>query len=190
VNLNIPNLLTLLRMGVVPLFVIALLKGEAGKALVLFGVAGLTDALDGFVARVFKQTSVLGTYLDPIADKLLITTAYIMLSIPSSNPEMVRIPLWITVLVLARDILILVIALVLWMALDQSKFTPTKISKVNTVAQVTAVILVLLSGLYDGMAILATACVYAVAGLTVLSGIDYFYRANQMISKPESDAQA
>ncbi|MCZ6508928.1 MAG: CDP-alcohol phosphatidyltransferase family protein [Acidobacteria bacterium] len=189
-NLNIPNLLTLLRMGVVPLFVIALLNGEVGKALVLFAVAGLTDALDGFAARVFKQTSVLGAYLDPIADKLLITSAYIMLSLPSSNPELVRIPIWVTVLVLARDILILVIVVVLWMALDQPKFTPSTISKVNTVAQVTAVILVMLSGLHDGMIMPAMVCIYAVAALTVLSGIDYFYRLNQMVARSDSGAQA
>ena len=189
-NLNVPNLLTLLRMAVVPLFVIALLNGEVGKALVLFAVAGLTDALDGFVARVFKQTSVLGAYLDPIADKLLITSAYIMLSLPNSNPDLVRIPLWVTVLVLARDILILVIVLVLWMALDEPKFKPSTISKVNTVFQVTAVILVMLSGLNGAMVMPATVSIYAVAVLTVLSGLNYFYLVNQMVASSDSNAQA
>lgn len=187
-NLNIPNLVTLMRMGIIPLFVIALLNGESGKALVLFVLAGLTDALDGFLARVFEQSSILGAYLDPIADKLLLTSAYIMLTIPSLNAGQVLIPVWVTVLVLARDILILVIALVLWMALGQSKFTPTKLSKVNTVVQVAGVILVLLSGLSETMVMPATVCVYLVAALTVLSGCDYIYRANQMVANSDSNA--
>ena len=189
-SLNIPNLLTLLRMGMIPLFVIALLNGEPGKALALFALAGLTDLLDGFLARVFEQGSLLGAYLDPIADKLLLTTAYIMLSIPNSNPSLVPIPIWVTVLVLARDILILVIALVLWMALDLSKFPPTKLSKVNTFVQVAGIILVLLSGIYAGMAVPATICIYLVAALTVLSGCDYIYRANQMAARSDTGAEA
>jgi len=180
-SLNIPNLLTLLRMGMIPLFIIALLNGEAGKALVLFAVAGLTDLLDGFLARVFEQSSVLGAYLDPIADKLLLTSAFIMLTLPTENSIMVPIPIWVTVIVLSRDILILVIALVLWLALDLSKFTPTKLSKVNTVVQVAGVLLVLLSGIFAEMAVPATICIYLVGGLTFLSGCDYLYRANQMV---------
>ncbi|MDH3524650.1 MAG: CDP-alcohol phosphatidyltransferase family protein [Acidobacteriota bacterium] len=187
-NLNVPNLVTLIRMGIIPLFVIALLNGESGKALALFVVAGLTDALDGFLARVFEQSSLLGAYLDPIADKLLLTSAYIVLTFPSHNPGQVLVPIWVTVLVLARDVLILVIALVLWMALGQSKFTPTKLSKVNTVAQIVGVVVVLLSGISPAMVAPATVWVYAVAGLTVLSGLDYIYRVNQMVAGSDADA--
>ncbi len=186
-KLNIPNLLTLLRMGMIPLFIIALLNGEAGKALFVFVVAGLTDALDGFLARVFEQASALGAYLDPIADKLLLTSAYIMLSIPNANPDLLPIPIWVTVLVLTRDFLILVIALVLSLALGVSQFPPTRISKVNTVAQVVAIVLVLLTGLYEQMVGPATICIYLVAGLTVLSGCDYIYRANHMASAPPEE---
>jgi cardiolipin synthase len=189
VSLNLPNLLTLLRMGMIPLFTIALLNDEPGKALVIFAVAGLTDALDGFLARIFEQASVLGAYLDPIADKLLLTTAYIMLSIPHEGSDLVRIPIWVTVLVLARDILILVIALVLWLALGVSKFKPTKLSKVNTVAQVAGILLVLLSGVYPDMATPATVCIYLVGGLTLLSGCDYLYRTNQMVGHSDINAK-
>jgi cardiolipin synthase len=186
-KLNIPNLLTLVRMGMIPLFVIALLNGQAAKALVLFVLAGLTDALDGFVARVFEQSSPLGAYLDPIADKLLLTTAYIMLSFPGADRAVV-IPLWVTVLVIARDILILVIALVFWLALGVSKFTPTLLSKVNTVAQVAGIILVLVSGLWARMEVPATVCVYLVGGLTILSGCGYIYRASQLMVGSDGDA--
>lgn len=185
---NIPNLLTLLRMGMIPLFVIALLNDEPGKALAIFAFAGLTDLLDGLIARVFHQVSVLGAYLDPIADKLLLTTAYIMLTVPSESSNLVPIPIWVTVIVISRDILILVIALVLWLALDLSKFEPTKISKVNTVLQVVGILLVLLSGLYEQMAMPALVCMYLVGALTVLSGFDYLYRTNAMVVQAGADA--
>lgn len=185
---NIPNMLTLLRMGVIPLFIIALINDEPGKALGLFVFAGLTDLLDGLAARVFDQTSVLGAYLDPIADKLLLTTAFIMLTIPGLASTPVVIPIWVTVLVLARDILILVIALVLWLALGVSKFTPTMISKVNTFMQIACIILVLLSGIVDSMGTAATIVIYLVAALTLLSGCDYIYRANHMVAGSDEDA--
>ena len=187
-NFNIPNLLTMLRLGVIPLFIIALLNDEPGKALALFVFAGITDLLDGLAARVFDQTSALGAYLDPIADKLLLTSAFIMLSIPGQNSTSVVIPIWVTVLVLARDILILVIALVLWMALGLTKFTPTLISKVNTFMQVAGVILVMLSGIYESVDVAATWVIYLVAALTLTSGCDYLYRANRMATKTEPDA--
>ncbi len=187
--MNLPNLLTLLRMGMIPLFIIALLNGEAGKALAVFVVAGLTDALDGFLARVFRQASALGAYLDPLADKLLLTSAYIVLSIPAVNPDLLKIPIWVTVLVLTRDLLILVIALVLSLALGVTKFPPTRISKLNTVLQVLGVALVLVTGPVPSMIVPATVCIYLVAFFTVLSGCDYIYRASQMSSEPPAASE-
>ena len=99
---TIPNLLTLLRMGLIPLFIITLVNGEPRKALLVFVVAGVTDALDGFIARFWKQQSLVGSYLDPIADKLLLMSAYVVLSIPSLSHG-APIPLWVTILVIARD---------------------------------------------------------------------------------------
>ncbi|HEY4592261.1 MAG TPA: CDP-alcohol phosphatidyltransferase family protein, partial [Thermoanaerobaculia bacterium] len=93
---TIPNLLSLFRMGLIPLFVILVVNGDLRKALLVFVVAGVTDALDVFIARFWHQQSPLGAYLDPIADKLLLTTAYVMLSIPSLNHGTL-IPAWITI---------------------------------------------------------------------------------------------
>ena len=101
---TIPNLLSLLRMGLVPLFIITVVNSDWRKALLIFLVAGITDALDGFIARFWNQKSLLGSYLDPIADKLLLTSAYVVLSIPGLNRG-AEIPLWITILVIARDVL-------------------------------------------------------------------------------------
>jgi cardiolipin synthase (CMP-forming) len=174
---TIPNLLSLLRMGLIPLFVILVMNGSAGKALLLFVVAGVTDALDGFIARFWKQQSLLGAYLDPIADKLLLTTAYVVLSIPSLNHG-TQIPAWITILVIARDVLIVVVALVLYLAAGIRKFPPSVLSKINTILQVLAVALVLVSGVFRDLRwieLVADTTLYLFAGLTVASGLYYIY---------------
>jgi len=174
---TIPNLLSLLRMGLIPLFVILVMNGSSGKALLLFIVAGVTDALDGFIARFWKQQSLLGAYLDPIADKLLLTTAYVVLSIPSLNHG-TQIPAWITILVIARDVLIVVVALVLYLAAGIRKFPPSTLSKINTILQVVAVALVLVSGVFRDLRwieLVADTTLYLVAGLTVASGLYYIY---------------
>lgn len=178
-NVNLPNLLSLLRMAIIPIFVIAIVNGSADHALALFVFAGITDALDGFLARFFGQVSVFGSYIDPIADKLLLITAFVMLSIPNMFPG-VQIPIPITVLVIARDILIMVLALVLYLALGVSKFPPTGLSKINTVIQIIGVGMVLLSGLVDGISQATMTCLYLVAIFTTISGLDYIYRAYQM----------
>lgn len=186
-NFTVPNLLSLLRMGLVPLFIIAVINGDARKALVIFAVAGITDAVDGFIARVWKQQSLLGTYLDPIADKLLLTSAFVTLSIPSLNPG-TQIPLWVTVLVIARDVMLVVMALVLHLAAGVRSFPPTVLSKVNTVAQVTAVALVLLSGAFPQAELIGLAAdtvLYLVAGLTLASGLDYVLRVGRLEARPK-----
>lgn len=188
-DVNLPNLLSLVRMAIIPIFVITILNGAAGQALTLFALAGITDALDGFLARFFGQVSVLGSYLDPIADKLLLITAFVMLTIPSIFPG-VHIPIAITVLVIARDILIMVLALTLYLALGVSKFPPTRLSKINTVLQIAGVVMVLLSGLVDGIAQATLICLYLVATFTVLSGLDYIYRAHQMAEKANKEEAA
>jgi len=179
VRFTIPNFLSLLRMGLVPLFIIAVIDGDSRKALLIFLVAGVTDALDGFIARFANQKSLLGAYLDPIADKLLLTSAYVTLSIPQLNHG-APIPIWITVLVLARDLLIVVMALVLYLAVGVRRFPPSVLSKITTLVQVTAVGLVLVSALWPKLEPLASWLVYAVAFLTLASGLDYVLRANRL----------
>jgi cardiolipin synthase len=169
-SFTLPNLLSLLRMGLVPAFIIAVLDGHSSRALWLFLVAGVTDALDGAIARWFNQQSLLGTYLDPIADKLLLTSAYVVLSFPSLNPGP-AIPVWVTVLVLARDVLILIVSLEMFLAVG------------TTVFQVTAVGLVLLSGVFRDAEPAAIVCLYAVGGLTLVSGLHYVVRANRMVGE-------
>ncbi len=176
---TIPNLLSVLRMGLVPLFIIAVLDGQSLRALILFLVAGVTDALDGFIARFANQQSLLGTYLDPIADKILLTSAYISLSIPSLNHG-AQIPVWITVLVIARDLLIVVMAVILALAAGIRTFPPSLLSKINTAAQVVTVMVVLVSPLVPHLEPAATTLLYIVAATTLSSGLHYMFRMSRL----------
>jgi cardiolipin synthase len=181
-SLTVPNLITLARMGLIPFFIIAVLDGQARRALAIFCLAGATDALDGFIARFFGQRSALGAYLDPIADKLLLTSAYVMLSIPGLLPGAL-IPIWVTVLVIARDVLIVVVALILHLTMQISAFPPSPLSKVNTLAQIAAVVLVLLSGTWPRFEAAAILGAQAVGVLTVASGLDYILRTNRLVAR-------
>jgi cardiolipin synthase len=180
--LTVPNLLSILRMGLIPLFILAVLDGESKRALLCFAVAGITDALDGFIARFWRQQSALGAYLDPLADKLLLVSSYVVLAIPHLRPGLV-IPLWVTALVITRDVVIVVVALVLHLAAGVSRFPPSPLSKVNTVVQVATVLVVLVSALNPQYEPAALFFVYLVAALTLGSGVEYIVRANRMAMK-------
>ncbi|HEV8631553.1 MAG TPA: CDP-alcohol phosphatidyltransferase family protein [Thermoanaerobaculia bacterium] len=187
---TIPNLLSLLRMGLTPLFVISVLNGQPAVALAVFVMAGVTDALDGFIARTYGQQSKLGAYLDPIADKLLLMSAYVALAIPGLHRG-APIPVWVTVLVIARDLIIVIVALILYLALGRTRFPPSVLSKVNTAVQVMTAIVVLASGVWLALVPAAEWAAYAVAATTVASGIDYIVRANLMASaERREEAQA
>lgn len=184
--LNVPNLLSLLRMGLIPFFIIAITRGETGKALVVFTVAGVTDALDGFLARYFGQQTRLGAYLDPAADKLLLMAAYVTLTLENVAP-VIAIPLWITILVIARDVLIVTTVAALYMALEVKSFPPSVLSKLTTVTQVVAVVLVLIANVWEGAAVLGLVAGWAlflVAFFTLASGLHYVWRATRMGETP------
>ena len=184
-SLTIPNLISLTRMGLTPFFVIAVLEQKPERALAIFAIAGVTDALDGLIARYFDQRSTLGAYLDPIADKLLLTAGFVVLAIPNTHGG-VLIPLWITVLVLARDLAILGTVLVL-LKMSIKPFSPMGLSKVNTALQLTAVILVLISGLTNSVDALAVGTLYLVAGLTVLSGLVYIQLVKKVLAEHQRE---
>ena len=181
--LSIPNVLSVLRMALVPLFIIAVVDGERVKALALFAAAGATDALDGFAARFWRQQTLLGSYLDPIADKLLLTSAYVVLTIPALNPAL-TIPVWVTVLVIARDVLIVILGGVLHIVTGQVSFPPLKIGKITTTAQIATVAVVLVGLAFRAdrvFGLVAPALIYATAALTVISGVGYIVRANRQV---------
>jgi cardiolipin synthase len=173
--MNIPNLLSLLRVVLVVPFLWALRHGTPGWALVIIGFAGLSDALDGFLARQLHQQSRLGAYLDPVADKLLLAAAYVALAVPGWHPGL-SVPVWVAVLVLTRDLLILTSAAILWVAIGERDFPPSAVSKLTTVFQVSGVILALLACLFPRVEGVSSVVLYVVAVLTVISGVDYVVR--------------
>lgn len=168
--MNIPNLLTLFRILLVPIFVILLIYGQTFYAFLAFMIAGVTDALDGFIARFFNQKTVLGAYLDPIADKLLLVTSYIVLAIIGI------IPPWLAVLVISRDIVILTGVAVLFLNHKFFEIRPTLLGKVSTFFQLTTVVIAL-SVTQPLLALqpFLTGSIYLAAALTLLSGFHYTF---------------
>lgn len=168
-TINIPNILTVLRILVTPLFVIFLIRDLHGHALLLFVFAGISDGLDGLIARMFNQRSDLGAILDPIADKLLLTAAYLSLGILKD------IPGWLTVVVISRDVLIVTGIAVLTFCGVPFGIRPSLISKWTTVFQIFTVALTLLDLRFQGAALMWRMLCWATAGMTVLSGLHYTY---------------
>jgi cardiolipin synthase (CMP-forming) len=169
--LSFPNQLTLLRMLFLPFIVIKLVEGHYRLALILFVLAGLSDGLDGLLARTLKQQTILGQYLDPIADKLLLSTVFLVLSI------LHKIPWKFTVLVFSRDISILAASAVLYAIAGLRDFSPSIFGKANTFAQVAAVFFVLLLEVTHArwVAITRLTCLRAVFFFTIISGVHYVF---------------
>ena len=167
---KIPNLLTLLRIAAAPVLIILLRDHNYEWALILFIVAGITDGLDGYIAKKFNFVTELGAHLDPLADKIIIISAYSMLV------WLGQIPFWLVTLVIFRDVVILGGYLVL-MALDGDiPMLPTKISKTNTALQISLVIFVLLENTtWNFLPEISTLLLYAVVATTVASGGQYVW---------------
>jgi cardiolipin synthase (CMP-forming) len=167
--LSFPNQLTLLRMVFLPFIVIKLVEGHYSSALILFVLAGFSDGLDGLLARTLEQQTVLGQYLDPIADKLLLSTVFLVLSI------LHQIPWKFTILVFSRDVSILAASAVLYAIAGLRDFRPSIFGKANTFAQVAAVFFVLLFQIRHSrwIAITRLTCLRAVFAFTIISALHY-----------------
>jgi len=181
-----PNLLTVIRICLAPFLVAAILQNNFTLGFGLFIAAGLTDALDGVLARVLKQRTVLGQYLDPIADKLLLSTLFLVLMHKGLMPTTV------TVLVFGRDVGILLVAAVMYAVAGRREFGPSILGKANTVAQVTAVAVVILQQLTAAkwVVILRFVALDATIGLTIASGLHYAWIASHRSSAQGKESSA
>lgn len=179
--LTLPNFVTLTRMALVPFFVIAVSEHDYRLALWVFVIAGLTDAFDGFLARRMDMRSRIGAYLDPIADKMLITVAYITLTVPQG--QAVVIPLWLTILALFRDVLIMLVAGVLYIVEDIREFPPSVLGKATTLLQVVTIAVVLLANVFPLPHLVPSACFYASFLLVIASGFNYIYRVSRFVEE-------
>jgi len=167
---NLPNIISLVRIALVPPFIMALTDGRYFTALLLFAVAGLSDALDGYLAKRHGWKSRLGSILDPLADKILLVSAYVTLA------WLDLLPAWLVAVILGRDVMIVGGALVYHYTIRRFDLAPTWISKVNTVLQITLVLAVMLK-----LSILPLpewsigALVYLVLTFTIWSWLDYVW---------------
>ena len=165
---DIPNIITAFRFLLVPPVVILLLQDRFAAALVVFGVAGLSDGLDGFLAKRYGWRSRLGGLLDPLADKLLMVSSFLTLG------WLGWIPLWLVALVILRDLVIVAGATFYHMRIEKLEAEPTILSKLNTVAQILLVLAVMFSlGVQTLPALWIDMLLYSVVATTLLSGLDY-----------------
>jgi cardiolipin synthase len=177
--ITLPNFITLVRMAMVPFFVLAVNDQDFRLALGIFVLAGLTDLLDGWLARKLGAHSLIGAYLDPIADKLLLTAAYIVLAIPQG--QTVVIPLWLAILTLFRDFLIMLVAVVLYVVEDIQRFPPSILGKITTFMHVTTVGMVLLANVTQISPAILDGFFYTSFVFVIVSGFNYIYRASRFI---------
>ena len=178
--MNIPNSLTILRILLIPVFVGLLVYERYGEALGVLLVAALTDALDGTIARVANQRTRLGAVLDPLADKLLLTSGFVALSV------LHLLPLWIAILVVSRDIILTTGALLIRLTDSEVELSPTLLGKGTTLVQVLYMILVVVwaSRHWDLRSL--QPLLYFMVGLTIVSGFHYLYRGFTHLSASQT----
>ncbi len=166
--MTIPNLLTCIRIILAPIFFIYVIEGEIMFALCVFIIAGLTDAFDGLVARIWDQKSSMGAILDPLADKLLIITAFVTLPIKRHT-----IPAWLSAIVISRDIFILLGVLILFLSSIRFEVRPSVISKITTCLQLITVISALLGEEITFFIRIGVYLHVLTGAVTVISGLHY-----------------
>jgi cardiolipin synthase len=176
-NLTIPNVITLIRILLTPIFIIFLIQGHYRRALVVFLLAGVSDLADGLIARVWQQKSRLGSYLDPLADKILMAASFVTLSIYR------QIPPWLTVVVLSRDVVLGLGVLIFRLADIPLIVRPSLAGKWTTTLQVATVGLVLLNKIWPISPLVLVAFFWFTGVLTAISGIQYLYGGIQMMNQ-------
>ncbi|MEW6543526.1 MAG: CDP-alcohol phosphatidyltransferase family protein [Nitrospirota bacterium] len=178
--MNIPNSLTILRILLIPVFVGFLIYERYGSALAVLLLAGLTDSLDGTIARVANQRTKLGAYLDPLADKLLLTTGFMTLAV------LHLVPSWIAILVVSRDMILMTGTLLARLTESRVDISPTVLGKGTTLFQLSYLVLVVLLTSRRMDLALIQPVLYLMVALTVLSGFHYLYRGYMHVSAGEA----
>lgn len=179
--MTVANLITLLRVVLIPFFLVALLYQDYKIAFFIFLLAGFTDSLDGFIARFFRQKTKLGAVMDPIADKLMLATAYISLAVPQKG-EAYIIPLWVTILVLSRDIVIIIFVIIQFLFFDSDiqHFMPSIWGKITTTVQISYAVGVLYLNAFFLPEIVINYFMWLVVFFTLISGFHYLWRTRKI----------
>jgi cardiolipin synthase len=188
-NLTAANQLTILRMLLIPAFVILLMYGYRGWALIVFLAAGLTDMFDGLIARSTGQHTELGAWLDPMADKLLLVTMFVVLTLPGIGSAN-RLPLWFTVLVISRDVAIVGTVAVFNLAVGPRTFRPSIFGKIATATYIVTGVITLYFNYLGRPSPIVRGFVYASLVITVISAAHYLLQTVRLTKSVEDDGRA
>ena len=175
--MNLPNKITILRILLTPFFISFILYSKWEMALIIFIIAAVSDGIDGYLARTLKQRTELGKVLDPIADKLLILSAFIAFSVVNDLPAAIKLPYYVPIVIISRDAIIVLGALLIYFTKGKVEVKPTAISKITTFLQMITVISILLK--------LTVSCILwnVTVAFTVYSGIDYVIRGSRLLNE-------
>jgi cardiolipin synthase (CMP-forming) len=177
------NQLTLLRMLLIPAFVILVVYGHLGWALVVFVTAGVTDALDGLIARWSGQKTSLGAWLDPMADKLLLVTTFVVLTIPGLDLAN-RLPLWLTICIISRDVVIVATVAIVNLAIGPRTFRPSIYGKIATATYIVTAVAAMLFNYLGYHSIIVDIGIWASLAITLVSAFHYIWHARRIIDAP------
>jgi cardiolipin synthase len=180
-SISIPNILTLVRILLTPVFVILLLRDMFSTALLVFAAAGISDGLDGMIARYLNQRTTLGSYLDPAADKLLLTSAFIAMAVLDIIPD------WLMVIVITRDVVIVLGLAILTLTEKKYEVKPTLVSKCTTAIQILMVFVSLYDPAHAKLVPLHPFLLWGTAVLTTLSGLHYIYIGMNILQETDLD---
>jgi len=181
--LTVANQLTLLRMLLIPAFIVLIVEGELGWALTVFAIAGITDGLDGIIARRSGQRTTLGAWLDPMADKLMLVSAFVVLTLPNLGLAN-KLPLWLTALVISRDVCIVITVAIVNLAIGRRTFRPTIFGKTATAVYIITVSMAMLFNYLGYHSPVVTFCIYVSLAITLVSGFHYVWYASRLLSEP------
>jgi len=176
------NQLTLLRMALIPAFVLLVLYGYFGWALIVFITAGATDAFDGLIARYTNQRTNLGAWLDPAADKLLLVTTFVVLTLPDIG-LVNRIPIWLTVVLISRDVGIVLTVAIVNLAVGPKTFRPSALGKAATAFFIVTCVVVMYFNYLGQTSWIVDAFIWTALAITVVSAFDYVFRIATIISR-------
>ena len=181
------NQLTLLRMLLIPAFVILVIYGEFGWALGVFVLAGITDGLDGLLARLADQRTSIGAWLDPMADKLLLVSTFVVLTWPGLGLAN-RFPIWLTLCIISRDLVIVLTVVIVNLAIGRRTFRPSIFGKIATVTYMVTAVVALVFNYRGYHSSLFDVLVWWSLAITLISAFHYIFHAARIIETPQQAA--
>ncbi len=185
--LTTANQITLFRMLLIPAFVILVVYGHLGWALTVFVTAGVTDALDGLIARRSGQKTSLGAWLDPMADKLLLVTTFVVLTLPGLDLAN-RLPVWLTVMIISRDVVIVLTVAIVNLAIGRRTFRPSVFGKIATATYILTAVMAMLFNYLRYHSVVVDVFVWGSLAITLISSFHYIWHAARIIDSPATSA--